>query len=217
MVAMLNRSYVEQDPRFRVAAEFRDGRSALSWLSLHPVDLVILDVFMPAMTGFELLRELRRREIPVDAVMVTAANDARTLDQCLKLGVVDYLVKPFTMQRFRQALEKFCQFRRAVPAEGSVSQNDIDKLFAASPEGETAIPKGLQEKTMERIREFLTGVPEQGLTSEEVAAKAGLSAVTARRYLNHMLETGEVASRINYDTGGRPSVAYHLSNARRGR
>ena len=51
---------------------------------------------MPLLTGFELLRTLRSRQIPVDAIMVTAANDPETVDALLKMGVVDYLVKPFT-------------------------------------------------------------------------------------------------------------------------
>lgn len=210
MVALLDRSYIEQDSRFEIAGDFRDGQSALAWLSENPVDLVMLDVYMPAMTGFDLLRELRQKEIQVDAVMVTAANDTKTVDLCMKMGVVDYLVKPFTMQRFHQALEKFCQLRQIMPGKGSVTQSDIDKLFLPAAEGEASIPKGMQEKTMERIRQCLRSASERGMTSEGVAGKTGLSTVTARRYLNYMLETGEVASRVNYDTGGRPSMVYHL-------
>jgi response regulator of citrate/malate metabolism len=210
MVAMLDRSYIEQDSRFHVSAEFRDGQSALAWLSENSVDLLILDVYMPAMTGFDLLRELRRRDVWTDAIMVTAANDTKTVDQCMKMGVTDYLVKPFTLQRFKQAMEKFCQLRQTIPEIGSVTQADLDKLFLAGGETEPLIPKGMQEKTMDRIRQCLRGASERGMTSEDVAGRTGLSAVTARRYLNHMLETGEVASRVNYDTGGRPSMVYHL-------
>lgn len=209
MVAMLNRTYIERDGRFQVSGDFRDGRSALEWITVHPTDLAVLDVYMPEFTGLELLRQLRSREVQVDAVMVTAATDTKVVDQFLKLGVVDYLVKPFTLQRFQQALEKFCQFRQAMSSQGNVSQADLDKLLAV-PEGESAIPKGLQERTMERIRQCLLGASARGLTSEEVAGRTGLSAVTARRYLNHMLEMGEVSSRVNYDTGGRPSMMYHL-------
>ena len=210
MVAMLDRSYIEQDSRFHVPAGFRDGQSALAWLADNPADLLILDVYMPAMTGFDLLRELRRREIPIDVIMVTAANDTKTVAQCMKMGVVDYLVKPFTIQRFKQALERFCQLRQSIPEEGSLTQADIDKLLITGEECEPIVPKGMQEKTMDLIRRGLEGATESGMTSENVAGKTGLSAVTARRYLNHMLETGEVASRVNYDTGGRPSMVYHL-------
>ena len=96
MVSLLNRTFIEKDTRFRVVQTFQDGQSALNWLAQNPADLVVLDVYMPLFTGLELLQALRRRDIPVDAIMVTAANDTATVDQLLKLGAVDYLVKPFT-------------------------------------------------------------------------------------------------------------------------
>lgn len=96
MIASIDQNFLERDPRFRLAASFRSGQDALPWLLRHPADLLILDVYMPRMTGLELLRELRSFGITSDAVMVTAANDSKTVDALLKLGVADYLVKPFT-------------------------------------------------------------------------------------------------------------------------
>ena len=114
MVSFLNRTYTEQDPRFQVVQTFTDGRAALGWLLQNPADLLILDVYMPGLTGMELLQRLRAQQVETDALMVTAANDARTVDSLLKLGVVDYLVKPFTVERFQQGLDTFCLHREAV-------------------------------------------------------------------------------------------------------
>ena len=96
MIASIDQNFLERDPRFHLAASFRSGQDALPWLLRHPADLLILDVYMPRMTGLELLRELRSFGITSDVVMVTAANDSKTVDALLKLGVADYLVKPFT-------------------------------------------------------------------------------------------------------------------------
>ena len=101
MVSLLNKTFTEKDPRFEVIQTFPEGRSALEWLSCHPADLLILDVYMPLLTGMELLHELRAREVELDVIMVTAANDAKTVDALFKLGVVDYLVKPFTWEGFQ--------------------------------------------------------------------------------------------------------------------
>ena len=128
MIAMLDRKFVEQDGRFQVEREFSDGRSALAYLLDHPVDLLILDVYMPILTGVELLRELRRRGILTEAVMVTAANDPQTVDALLKLGVVDYLVKPFTYPRFRQALDAFCRHQEMMAAE-TLDQEALDRVI----------------------------------------------------------------------------------------
>ena len=114
MIASIDQNFLERDPRFHLAASFRSGQDALPWLLRHPADLLILDVYMPRMTGLELLRELRSFGVTSGVVMVTAANDSKTVDALLKLGVADYLVKPFTARRFQQALDKFCRQRSAI-------------------------------------------------------------------------------------------------------
>ena len=122
MVCLLDRTFTEKDSRFRVVQTFQDGRAALEWLTQNPADLLVLDVYMPLLTGVELLHALRAQSIPVDAIMVTAANSTAIVDELLKLGVVDYLVKPFTVERFQQALDTFCRHREAVAGE-AVSQD----------------------------------------------------------------------------------------------
>lgn len=207
MVSLLDRTFTEKDPRFRVVQTFQDGQAALDWLAQNPADLVVLDVYMPLFTGLELLQALRRRHIPVDAIMVTAANDTDTVDQLLKLGVVDYLVKPFTFERFQQALDTFCRHREAV-AGGEVTQGALDKLFSPAGPAAHGTPKGLQESTLELIRRCLRDAPPQGLPSEAIARQTSLSVVTVRRYVNYLVERGEAVSTVNYDTGGRPCRLY---------
>ena len=63
------------------------------------MDLLILDVFMSKVDGFETLRQIRNKQIAVDAIMVTAANEREALEEALHLGIVDYLVKLFTYDR----------------------------------------------------------------------------------------------------------------------
>ena len=207
MVSLLDRTFTEKDPRFRVVQTFQDGRAALDWLAQNPADLAVLDVYMPLFTGVELLHTLRERDIPVDVIMVTAANDVATVDQLLKLGVVDYLVKPFTYDRFQQALDTFCRHRDAMAGD-AVTQGALNKLFSPTGVPSHGAPKGLQESTLERIRQCLRSAPAQGLTSEAISRQTGLSVVTVRRYVNYLVERGEAASTVNYDTGGRPCRLY---------
>ena len=206
MVSMLDRAYTERDGRFRVEREFTNGRDALAWLESNPADLLVLDVYMPVFTGLDLLRELRARGSAVDAVMVTAAHERETLDALMKLGITDYLVKPFTTERFQQALDGFVQRREAMDGLEHVRQSDIDKLLFAPPAAGAA-PKGMQEKTLSLLRRVLE---EAGceLTCEELGTRAGVSVVTARRYLQYMAQKGEAEGRMNYDTGGRPCMVY---------
>lgn len=206
MIAGLNRGLLERDGRFRVEGEAPDGREALAFLLQNPVDLILLDVYMPRMDGVELLHALRAQGLFLDAIAVTAAHERETLGGLLSLGVVDYLIKPFTPARFTQALDHFCQKRQALSGAARVSQSEVDALLRAAPEaGE--IPKGLQEKTLTRIRNALASEEQ---ACECIAGKCGLSVVTTRRYLSYLQEAALLESRIKYDTGGRPCVLYRL-------
>lgn len=209
-ISMLHRTFLSRDSRFILARAFPNGDAALTWLLHHPADLIILDVYMPKMTGLELLRSLRSAGIGIDAIMVTAANDSKTVDALLKLGVIDYLVKPFASSRFQQALDTFCQHREAV-SHDSVSQQELDALFPSSPTPTTAalsVPKGLQARTLDRIRDCLRQIPQGGATCEKIAECSGFSTVTVRRYLSYLVDEGEAVSQMNYDTGGRPCMLY---------
>lgn len=120
MITRLNRRYIEQDSRFAVVQTFSAAHPALFWLRRNPIDLIILDVYMPQMSGTELLLQLRAEGVDADVIMVTSANDAKTVNDAVRLGAVDYLVKPFAYERFRQALDVSAAGEKACSATASV-------------------------------------------------------------------------------------------------
>jgi len=211
MVAMINEQYIARNKNFQVVGKCRDGASALDFLENNLVDLLVLDVYMPHMNGFEVLRQIRNRKQTVDAIMVTAANDRESLEEALHLGIVDYLVKPFTFDRFQMALEKFMAQSNALKDMETLNQNSIDFIFAnAHRKNEEMHPKGIQEKTLRLILENLQENPDQWLTGDEIAEKTGLTSVTVRRYMNYLAGSGKAAGEMNYETGGRPCMKYKL-------
>ena len=129
MVSMINEQYVRRNKKFFVAGVCRDGKNALEFLDIHDIDLIILDVFMPHQDGFETLRQIRKKQMSVDVIMVTAANDRESLEEALHLGIVDYLVKPFTFDRFCMALDKFIAQRNALNELGTLNQKSIDFII----------------------------------------------------------------------------------------
>ena len=108
VITQLNRQYVEKDSRFTVVQTFSAAHPALFWLRNNLVDLIILDMYMPQMSGLELLRILRAEGVNADVIMVTSADDAATIESFIRLGVTDYLIKPFGYERFQLALKNFC-------------------------------------------------------------------------------------------------------------
>ena len=212
MVSMINEQYVNRNKAFRVVEKCKDGKSALEYLENNDVDLIILDVYMPLMDGFETLRQIRKNKKSVDIIMVTAANDRASLEEALHLGVVDYLVKPFTYDRFRIALDKYVSQVAALKDLDTLNQKNIDFIIEnAHKKSEELYPKGIQEKTLQTILDEMKKNPSKWMTGDEIAERIGLTGVTVRKYLNYLTEKGILLSEIDYETGGRPCMRYRLS------
>jgi CitB family two-component system response regulator MalR/two-component system response regulator DctR len=205
MVRFINRSFVEQNAAFSVVSEFSNGREALNFLSRQPVDLLILDINIPGYSGLDLLRDVRARRIDIDVILITAADDAKTMGQALRLGAIDYLIKPFKPARFQQTLEKYARYMQAIGSEASSGLLAMDYNVHPVP-----LPgKGVQDAILERLIQQLR-LSTRGCSVEELAESVELSRVTVRRYMKHLADTGRVICTINYNTGGRPCIIYHL-------
>ena len=211
MVAMINEQYIKRNKNFELVGKCSNGSSALDFLDNNDVDLLILDVYMPKMDGFETLRRVRNKKITVDAIMVTAANDRASLEEALHLGIVDYLVKPFTFDRFQMALEKYISQYNALRDFETLNQKNIDHIIDNTrKKSDDLYPKGIQEKTVDLIMEYLKANEGKWFTGDDIAEKVGLTGVTVRRYMNYLAESGRVTGEMNYETGGRPCMKYRI-------
>lgn len=210
MVAMINEQYVLKNKNYSVVAKCKNGQEAINFLEKNPIDLVIMDVFMPFMDGLETLKQIREKKIPCEIIMVTAANDPATLEQTMHLGVIDFLIKPFAYERFQIALEKFATHVAALKNTTILNQNNIDSIFANTEKlSKKGLPKGIQEKTLQHIQQFFEAEGNfDWITVETLAEHLGLSVVTVRNYMNYLVSSNQVEESINYETGGRPSSLY---------
>ena len=212
MVASINQQFALKTPGVNVIATFHNGKDALAFLNKTKVDLLLLDFYMPEITGLELLAKLRNEGNDVDVIIITAANDAVHINEALHLGIVDYLVKPFKYERFSEAMDKY-MLRKTVMKKGmKFTQKDIDQLIHLQKPSkqikEMDLQKGLQRQTLEKIRNSLSQHENEYLTSEQIASETELSKVTVRRYMNYLIEQSEITSVVDYSTGGRPSILY---------
>lgn len=214
MVASINSQFAKRNPNIQIIATFHNGKDALAYLKESDADLVLLDLYMPDCTGLEVLSELRKCGSDVDVIMITAANDAEHINEALQLGIVDYLIKPFQYERFAQALDKYMVRKKAIDSGASFTQEDIDRLVNANSSSASSkkaeLQKGVQKKTLDKIRTCLSAHPGNYLPCEVIASETGLSRVTIRRYMNFLIEENEVTSKIDYSTGGRPSILYQI-------
>lgn len=214
MVAAVNSQYLRALPQLHLAGSFRNGEEAFAYARDHLVDLAIVDYYMPVLNGDEFIRKCHDAHLGLDFIMITAANGSGEIQDMLRLGAIDYLVKPFTRQRFLQAMRKFLELREAMQTERRLEQNEIDKLmlFQPSASHEILLDKGLQHRTLVRIQEYLGQNPGCYLSCEEISRAVSLSRITVRRYMNYLLETQEITSQIDYTTGGRPCIKYRKNS-----
>ena len=211
MVADIDRQYLEAHGGITIAGVFGNGRAALEYVRAYPTDLAIVDYYMPVANGREFVRICCDEGLHLDVIMITANNDAKEVAALMRMGVIDYLVKPFTRDRFSQAIQRFLARRAVLHSGEGLSQKEIDSLLSGAPPVETTqklLDKGLQQKTLELIFDFLEKHKSEYLSNEEISKEVGLSKITVRRYMNYLLEAGEITSEIDYATGGRPSMRY---------
>lgn len=207
MVAEIHRRFVDRIDGFRTAELAHSGAAALDAARTLRPDLILLDVYLPDMTGLQVLQRLRAEQNTVGVIMITAARELDTVAGALDGGAADYLIKPFEFEQLRTKLAAFAARADALDSVDGVDQNFVDTLFGRSPApGESPMPKGLGAETAALVLEAVRGASE--VSAAECAELVGISRVSARRYLEHFLHTGAVGLRLQYGAG-RPERRYH--------
>jgi len=210
MVAEIHRRFVDRIDGFRAAGVARTGAEALEQAAGTSPDLILLDVYLPDMTGLEVLQRLRSRGDRVGVIMITAARELDTVSGALDGGAADYLIKPFEFDQFRAKLEAFATRDDALRSASCVDQSLIDSLFGGTMPTRVgdSLPKGLGAETGELVLDAVRSAGE--VSAAECAELVGISRVSARRYLEHYLGTGALQLRLQYGAG-RPERRYRIS------
>ncbi|RZS32287.1 response regulator of citrate/malate metabolism [Herbihabitans rhizosphaerae] len=212
MVAKVHAGYVTRTEGFEVAGVAHTGADALRMTRELRPDLVLLDIYLPDMHGIEVLRTLRDTGSPdVDVIVISAANDVETVRAAMRGGVLHYLIKPFSYAALLDQLRHFAALRTRLANLGTAAQSDVDKVFGSRPGAEPALPKGLTAETARLVARVLRAA-EEDMSAAECAAAASLSRVSARRYLEHFVATGQAEVRLRYGGTGRPERRYRASS-----
>ncbi|MGW6531526.1 response regulator [Streptomyces venezuelae] len=207
-VADVNAAYVAKIPGFRVAAKAHNAAEALRVVEDVPVDLVLLDHYLPDETGLSVVRSLRERGHQTDVIMVTAARDVATVQAAMRHGALQYLVKPFSYAGLRAKLDAYATLRRTLDGGGEAEQAEVDRMFSAlSSTPAPELPKGHSPTTAELVRRALMAA-EGPLSAQELADRTRLSRQTAQRYLKLLERAGRVRLSLKYGDTGRPEHRY---------
>jgi response regulator of citrate/malate metabolism len=208
MAAAVHRSFAEKVDGFEVVGEATTGAQALALVEELRPDLVLLDVYLPDMSGLEVMRRLRTADASVDVIAITSAKDVGVVRGAMQQGVVHYLVKPFTFSTFRERLESYAILKARLERIEQADQHEIDRLYALlRTAGADALPKGISAPTLALVADVVRSAPEE-VSAVEVAERAGVSRGTARRYLEFLEESGTLELTLRYGAAGRPEHRY---------
>src|SRR5699024_6078741 len=132
MVLEINKEFLKKVPKYSFVGSAGNGKDALAEIKKLNPDLVLLDKFLPDISGIDILVELRAERVPCDVIMITAATDVRVIKEAMSLGAVDYMVKPFRFDRYKKSLEDYYQTTKKISRLGDVKQEDIDEWLGST-------------------------------------------------------------------------------------
>jgi len=214
MVAHLNKRYLEKINGYALSNIVRSADEALTMLDKGNIDLILLDIFMPGMNGFDLLYQIRQSSKGIDVILVTAANDKQSIEKALRYGVVDYLIKPFEFERFRTALTGYRKRVCFMKNQDQANQDQLDQHIFVKEQQPVSddLPKGLDRNTLKTIWKGIQEFDENSFSTEEIAEYVGISRVSMRKYLDFLSRLGVLSLAINYGSIGRPVSKYKYKN-----
>lgn len=131
---VINLATLEQELKDKYnVVPINSGRRAIKFIQKQKVDLVLLDVEMPVMDGIETLREMRETEngTTVPVMFLTVKKDKTTVLEGSKLGIMDYVLKPFETADLHDRIEKALKRRGALPMENEEVYKRLGEVMTA--------------------------------------------------------------------------------------
>ncbi|HEX4034326.1 MAG TPA: response regulator [Solirubrobacteraceae bacterium] len=189
-----------------VAGTVTRGEDALQFLRHRQCDLMLLDLKLAGMNGIRLLHQLRGDGHGVEVIALTATRTSAAVRAVIQRGAIDYVVKPFTVERLRQSLGLFLNRANALRDE-QLDQEAVDRVCASGRVPRRWLPKGLTQEGVARVRRVLDAQT-RAVCSAEVATAAGLARVTARRYLEYLVTIDQASVEAAPAGPGRPRKLY---------
>ena len=174
------RLILEQQPDIEVVAEAADGAEAVALLREVEVDLVILDIAMPTMTGLQAAREIGRRRDPPKVLMLSMHDNEQYFFSALKLGASGYVLKSVVDEDLVEAC------RAAMRGEAFVYPGAMGAIvrdyFEREARGER-VPETVLTPREDEVLKLIA----EGRSTREIAKVLTISVKTVERHRSNIL------------------------------
>ncbi|UJF34858.1 response regulator transcription factor [Paenibacillus hexagrammi] len=204
---------------FTITGELENGLAALDWLKNNPVDLILADIRMPVMDGLTFIQQLRLDNRDQSIIIISGHDDFSYVQQCLRAGVFDYLLKPVEIDEMKACLEKWVKYQisrqksdsevfHKDPAEMSAVEKVIELIKSQLP-GDITLTEAAAAVHLNPS--YLSQLFKQRMNQTFVEYVLQLRMNEAERLLTHTsLRISEIAERLGYT-----DVAYFSSTFKR--
>lgn len=210
MVREINSKFLRRVEGFELYKAVSNLEEAKKLIIAQKPDLILLDVYLPKENGIDFLKWIRAQEMDIDIILITADKSIERIQEAFRHGVVDYLIKPFSFERFKEALLQFKSRYYSFKKSDTFEQKDLDKLIAGPGTSTTEedFEKGLNKFTYKTIWDEIDKNNNEDFTAEELAERLGIARITVRRYLEYMEREQKVDKLVEYGKVGRPQHKY---------
>ncbi|MFD1068121.1 response regulator [Oceanobacillus locisalsi] len=214
-IANIHEEFLGKMEGVQVAGKTLTGEQTLSLTQEQKPDLILLDIYLPDYLGTELIPKLREVHPAVDIMIITAAKEKELLEQCMRKGISNYLIKPVSLERFTTVIQEYKKQKDVLQQTDYIDQDTVDELLFPSSNKQTEeadLPKGIDWITLQKVKRIMENAG-KSLSAEEMGESIGSSRVTARRYLEYLVSEGVVKVEQEYGIIGRPQRRYFLQES----
>ncbi|MEK4564168.1 response regulator transcription factor [Alkalihalobacillus sp. FSL R5-0424] len=169
---------IETDSMLKVVAEATNGEEAIDTYRTKQVDLILMDIRMPVMTGLEATKKIREEDPLAKIVILTTFSDDEYALEALKLGAVGYILKDADSEKLIQSIHS--AMRGGMSLDDQVAASVVPKLLTQTKENSLSID--LNEREISILR--LIG---EGKNNQEIAGTLFLSLGTVKNYVSQLL------------------------------
>ncbi|MFZ0524477.1 MAG: response regulator transcription factor [Xanthobacteraceae bacterium] len=182
-------SLLQADPNYVVVAEFAEGKAAIAALSQLALDIALVDIGLPDISGIEVIRNVKRVCPQCNVMVITTFGDEKTITSALEAGADGYLLKGTPLEELKRDIGALRD--GGSPLSPMIARKLLNRLQSAAaaekPDaGDTALTRREQE-----ILEMIA----KGFSYAETSAICGISAATVHSHLKSVYRKLEVHSK----------------------
>ncbi|UJL47662.1 response regulator [Virgibacillus sp. NKC19-16] len=211
-IANIHEAFLGKMDGIKVIGKALTGEQTLSLTKELKPDLILLDIYLPDYLGTDLIPKLRDVHPRADIIIITAAKEKELLEESMRKGITNYLIKPVSLDRFATILNEYKKQKDLLKQKEYIDQATVDELLLPSMNRqaeEGSLPKGIDQVTLAKVQHMMEE-EKKSWSAQEMGKQIGSSRTTARRYMEYLVSEDVAKVEQEYGIIGRPERRYSL-------